>query len=134
MGTYKAELVGSIISGKVSGELDIALVNEWLKKLQEQEASSTLNLNRFYDIREINGVNLNFDELVSVAQRRLGGYKSTEATRSAFWVSTPLNYGIARMYQSLNDGTPFKIGVFYKLDEVAEFLGVEEKVLEDLTL
>jgi len=37
------------------------------------------------------------------------------------------------MYQSLIKDTPFKIGVFYKLDEVADFLGVDETTLADIT-
>lgn len=132
MGTYKTKIIDNIICSKLNGELDASLANAWVEKLEEQEASAKHILHRFHDVRDINAVHLNFDDLWSIAQRRLGAYQSGDATMSAFWVSTPLNYGVARMYQALTDGTPFKIEVLYKIDEVAKFLDVNKTVLEDI--
>lgn len=131
MGTYNTKVVGNIICSKLVGELDATLASEWVEKLEEQEAGKTLH--RFHDVRDINAVHLSFDDLWSIAQRRLGAYKSGDETHSVFWVSTPLNYGIARMYQALTDGTPFKIEVLYKIEEVADFLGVDKKLIENVT-
>ena len=131
MGTYKTQIVSNIICSKLSGELDAALSNEWVIKLEEQEEGKTLH--RFHDVRDVNAVHLNFDVLWGIAQRRLDAYKSGDETRSAFWVSTPLNYGIARMYQALTEGTPFKIEVLYKIDEIADFLEVDKKSIENVT-
>lgn len=133
MGTYKTKIIDNIICGKITGELNASLANEWVEKLEEQEASTKETLHRFYDVRDINAVHLSFDDLWSIAQRRLGAYQSGDANLSAFWVSTPLNYGVARMYQALTDGTPFKIEVLYKLDEVADFLGVDIEPLENVS-
>ena len=133
MGTYKTKIVSNIICSQLCGELDNSLINEWVTTVEEQEASSTVTLNRFYDMRGINAVQLNFDELWSVSQHRLSTYESGDVTMLAFWVSTPLNYGVTRMYQSLLKDTPFKVGVFYNLDEVAGFLGVNEEILADIT-
>lgn len=133
MGSYNTKIVSNIICSQLCGELDKTLVNEWIKRIEEQEANSIVTLNRFYDMREINEVHLNFDELWSVSQHRLGTYESGDAIMLAFWVSTPMNYGVARMYQSLFKDTSFKIGVFYKLEEVADFLGVDEKILANIT-
>ncbi|MDH5600627.1 MAG: hypothetical protein OEY78_04900 [Gammaproteobacteria bacterium] len=130
MAAYKSRVIDNIICDKVSGELDASLASEWVDKLEEHEAHSKMTLHRFHDVRDINAVNLSFDNLWSVAQRRLYAYKSGHETLAAFWVSTPLNYGVARMYQSLTAGTPFKIEVFYNLNEVADFLGIEQAKLE----
>ena len=132
MGTYKTKIVDNVICSKLTGELNAALANEWVKKLEEQEDSTIKTLHRFHDVRDIDAVHLSFDDLWNIAQRRLGKYESGEETLSAFWVSTPLNYGVSRMYQALTEGTPFKIDVLYKLDEVADFLGVDQKMLEDV--
>ena len=132
MGTYKAIIIGNIICSKITGELDAALANEWVEKLEEQEVDSNITLHRFHDVRDIDAVHLSFDDLWGVAQRRIGSYESGQSTLSAFWVSTPLNYGIARMYQALTDGTPFKIEVLYKIEEVAEFFGIDKKTIEDI--
>lgn len=131
MGTYQTKIVGEIICSKLVGELDATLSSEWVEKLEEQEAGKTLN--RFHDVRDINAVHLSFDDLWSIAQRRLESYESGKETLSVFWVSTPLNYGIARMYQALTDGTPFKIEVLYDIEEVADFLGVDKKLIENVT-
>lgn len=132
MGACNTKIVGNIICSKLMGELDVSLAREWVEKLEEHETNSSQSLNRFHDVRDINAIHLSFDELWSIAQRRLDTYKSGVATKSAFWVNTPLNYGVARMYQALTDGTPFRIEVFYKLEQVASFLGIDEKVLSDV--
>ncbi len=133
MNTYKNKIVDNIICAKITGELNASLANEWVEKLEEQEAETSTTLHRFYDVREINAVHLSFDDLWGIAQRRLASYQAGDENLSAFWVSTPLNYGVARMYQALTDGTPFKIEVLYKLEEVADFLGVDKNILEDIT-
>lgn len=132
MNKYQTKIVENIICSRVSGELDAALAGEWVDMLEKQEAKSNQILHRFYDVRQINAVHLSFDDLWSIAQRRIESYKTSEPNLSAFWVSTPLNYGVARMYQALTDGTPFKIEVFYKLDEVADFLEVDVSLLESV--
>jgi len=132
MGTYKSKIIGNIICSKITGELDAALANEWVEKLEEKEAGSNITLHRFHDVRDIDAVHLSFDDLWGVAQRRIGSYGSGQSTLSVFWVSTPLNYGISRMYQALTDGTPFKIEVLYKIEEVAEFLGVDQQIIEEV--
>ena len=133
MGTYKTKVVDNIICSKLKGELDETLAREWVVKLEEQEAHTEQTLHRFHDVRDINAIHLSFDELWEIAQRRLDAYKSGQSTLSVFWVSTPLNYGVARMYQALTDGTAFKIEVIYELEEVAEFLGINKSVIEDVT-
>lgn len=132
MGTYKSIVVNSIICSKLSGELNDTLASEWIEQLEIIESKNKGILNRFHDVRDINAVNLSFDDLWGIAQRRLGTYKALEPTLSAFWVSTPLNYGVSRMYQALTDGTPFKIEVLYEIDEVASFLGVDKSLLENI--
>ena len=131
MGTYQTKIIDNVICSKLDGELDATLASEWVEKLEEQEVGKTLH--RFHDVRDINAVHLSFDDLWSIAQRRLESYEAGEPTRSAFWVSTPLNYGIARMYQALTDGTPFKIEVLYKIEEIADFLGVDKAIIENVS-
>lgn len=133
MSAYKTRVIENIICDKVSGELDAGLANIWVDKLEQHEGQSDKPLNRFHDVRDINAVHLSFDDLWEIAQRRLSSYKEGHETLAAFWVSTPLNYGVARMYQSLTDGTPFKIEVFYNIDEVADYLGVEQAALENIS-
>lgn len=133
MGTYKTTIIDNIICSKLTGELDAKLASEWVEKLEEQEAQVNKTLHRFHDVRDINAVHLNFEDLWGIAQRRLGSYESGEATMSAFWVSTPLNYGVSRMYQALTEGTPFRIEVLYKIEEVADLLGVDKKILENVS-
>lgn len=132
MGTYKSKIIDNIICDKLTGELDAALAAEWVDKLEEQEKSTPQTLHRFHDVRDIDAVHLSFDDLWNIAQRRIAAYEIGKENIAAFWVSTPLNYGVSRMYQALTDGTPFKIEVFYNLNEVADYLGVNQKLLEEV--
>jgi len=132
MKKYQTRIIDNIICDKLAGELDATLASNWVDKLEELESSTEQTLHRFHDVRDINAVHLSFDDLWRIAQRRLGAYEAGKENLAAFWVSTPLNYGVARMYQALTDGTPFKIEVLYKIEEVADFLGVDKKILEDI--
>lgn len=132
MESYKSKIVDNIICDQVTGELDAALAAEWVDKLEEQEKSTTQTLHRFHDVRGINAVHLSFDDLWNIAQRRIASYEKGQENIAAFWVSTPLNYGVSRMYQALTDGSPFKIEVFYELNKVADYLGVNQKLLEEI--
>lgn len=131
MGLYNTQIVGNIICSKLVGELDAALSGEWVENIEKLESGKTLH--RFHDVREVNAIHLSFDDLWSLSQRRLDAYKIGDETHSVFLVSTPLNYGVARMYQALTEGTPFKIEVLYEIEEAAEFLGVDMKIIENVT-
>lgn len=133
MNTLKTKIIDTIICSQVTGELDAVFANQWVEKLEEQESQSGQITRRFHDVRGINAVRLSFDDLWGIAQRRLSSYKNLNETFTVFWVSTPLNYGVSRMYQALTDGTPFKIEVLYKLDEVADYLGVDISILENIS-
>jgi hypothetical protein len=133
MSVYSCKVIDNLICDKVSGELDSNLANKWVYELELREGQVNKTLHRFHDVRDINAVHLSFDDLWNIAQRRLNSYKEGHETLAAFWVSTPLNYGVARMYQALTEGTPFKIKVLYNLDEVADYLGVEQAMIENIT-
>lgn len=133
MPSYKTKVDGNVLFSYLSGELDSELARQWVDQLEKEEASAGTVLHRFHDVRDVNAVHLSFDDLWSFAQRRMDTYVGNDATKAAFWVSTPLNYGVSRMYQALTDGTPFEIEVLYELDEIAEFLGVELTQLENFS-
>ncbi|MFK5915760.1 MAG: hypothetical protein QM484_15445 [Woeseiaceae bacterium] len=132
MGTYQTKIVGDLICSKLVGELNSELSSEWIAGLETQELDKSKTLHRLHDVREINAIHLSFDDLWAVAQRRLSTYEMCEKTLTVFWVSTPLNYGVARMYQALTDGTPFKIEVLYKIEEVAKFLNVDLETVKNI--
>ena len=134
MCAYKSKVIDNILYDKVSGELDAELANEWVDNLEHHESSTNRSLHRVHDVRDINAIHLSFDDLWAIAQRRLNVYQSGHDTLSVFWVSTPLNYGVARMYQALTDGTPFKIEVLYDINEVADFLDVNQNIIENINL
>ena len=132
METYQTKIINNIICSKLEGELNSPLAKAWVDKLEAHEVSCEKTLHRFHDVRDINAIHLSFDDLWEVAQRRITSYKAGCETLSVFLVSTPLNYGVARMYQALTDGTPFKIEVLYSIEEAAEFLGVDVKLIDDV--
>lgn len=133
MNDYHLQVVNGLICDKVAGELDAALAFRWVDELEKLEHEAESPMNRFHDVRNVDAVHLCFNDLWDIAQRRLASYKEGDETVAAFWVSNPLNYGVSRMYQALTDGTPFKIEVFYKLEDVADFLGVSTKMLEEIS-
>lgn len=133
MATFKLKVINNIICSELSGELDAALVNQWVEKLEELESGLGNITRRFYDVRKVSAVNVDFDNLYSFAQRRIKMYQDGDEILTAFWVSTPLNYGMARMFQSLTESTPLKVEVHYTLKEITDFLNIDILLLENVT-
>ena len=134
MGTYKAKINDGLMCTHLSGELDARLATDWVTEIEQQERSYGSALNRFHDVREVDAIHLSFDELWDFAQRRMEFYANAPPTHVVFFVSNPLNYGIARMYQALTDGTSVSIEVLYDIEACANFLGRSVETLQNVSV
>jgi hypothetical protein len=111
----------------VEGPVDL---DDWLKNIDEYNLTGATKF-ELYDLRKSSG------EFKSTSARHLH-YDSNpkksirnEQSRTAILVTTPSAYGLARMYTAYAeaDGVPWKIEIFYSMEEAGRWLNVDLKGL-----
>ena len=83
---------------------------------------------RFADLSHISGINLTVSDVCAIAEIRAEDYKGTRVT-TVFFVSSPLSYAVAAMYQQLMAETPIRIEVVVLLSAACHLLGVGPELL-----
>ncbi len=92
------------------------------KQLRVIEDASPTSINRVTDMTDVAGSSLNFETMEDfVATRRHVELKNP--IRSAVIAPGLLAYGLARMFQSLNDNPQIEVKLFKVLDEALAWVG-----------
>lgn len=86
------------------------------------------SFNRFSNISETDFSNIKFEEVRQIYLRRIAEYKGP-AVKSVFYIKTDLQYGVARMYQTLMTDTPIKVEIYKAPEECANYLNVPTEIL-----
>jgi len=76
---------------------------------------------------------VNYEELSGIADQR-SDYASKhleKKVKMAFFVTHPLSFGMARMYENLLDNAKFEINIYYSLEEASKFLDVDLSLLKE---
>ncbi len=79
-------------------------------------------LDQLWDFGKLDRVELSSETIRTLAQENPFGAGS----RRAFFVPTPLAFGLARMFQSYADESEDDIAVFWTRSEAIQWLGFEE--------
>ena len=113
--------------------LDSNKIKNFISFLDESSVSRDPHFCRFVDLTKISGLSVNYEHLLPIAQTRQKYYvsKFTKKVRMGFYVNNPLTFGMARMYQSLNDDELMETLISESLNEIAEFLNCEKSDLEN---
>ncbi|PKL35551.1 MAG: hypothetical protein CVV44_22385 [Spirochaetae bacterium HGW-Spirochaetae-1] len=107
---------------------DLVELDDWLNSIDEYNRSGATKL-ELYDLRKVSG------EFKTAYARQLH-YNSSpksssrdEKARTAILVTTPSAYGLARVYTAYAeaDGVPWKVEIFYSMEEACQWLGVDMK-------
>jgi len=112
--------------------LDSYKIKDFITFLDESSKSRDPHFSRFVDLTKISGLSVNYENLMPVAQTRQKYYVSnfTRKVKMGFFVNNPLAFGMARMYQSLNDDKYMETLISESLDEIAKFLKCDKSELE----
>ena len=82
-------------------------------------------LDRIEDMRKLDSIKLGFKELSSFT-RNLQNLQLPRIVKSAILTSGPLQYGIARMFQTILDHPKMKIEIFSNEDEANKWLSSDQ--------
>ena len=78
----------------------------------------------FLDLSLVDRIDIDFDKIAGFARFDKGLLDPNVSVRAAALVSTPLAFGVVRMYQALMSDANLDLCIFYQRSECADFIGV----------
>jgi hypothetical protein len=108
--------------------LDDRLLDDIVAWILIIEKTST-PFNRFIDFSRLTKISVHIDHVFEVAQERAETFAGATPVRTAIYCNALVGFGIARLYESLMEGTPIKVSAFRDLPSAAEWLSVPAAIL-----
>jgi hypothetical protein len=82
-------------------------------------------INRIEDMRKLHGIHIGFTELMDFAQN-LRTIQLSKPVKTAILTSNPLQYGVARMFQSILEHPQMEIKIFSDEEEASHWLSAKD--------
>ncbi len=114
-----------------SGVLDTSKIRDFIDFLNSSSEVKEHQFDRFIDLTRISGISVKYQDLYPIANERKIYYQKSivPGVKMAILVNNPLSFGMARMYQMLNDDANIEINIFETIEEVANFLQIDISIL-----
>ena len=120
-----------LLTLKISDTLTLNELSEILKAIYTEKNGKNAFYNRFVDLSDLKVIEIDFDTFSShtIRYRRL--IKPDTPVKISLFI--PENYigGFPNLYKSMLSNDQFKIEISDSLDDCAEYLSVDKKLLED---
>ena len=117
---YEFRDEGTYYYARLSGSLDRAELNAMTQEVERLEDAGVM-LDRITDFTSVERIDVGFEEVFAVAQRRAERRVATPI-RSALVANRPVQFGFARMFQMLNDNPRIQIRIFGSLEEAQQWM------------
>ncbi|MDE3056545.1 MAG: hypothetical protein KGJ59_01125 [Bacteroidota bacterium] len=90
-------------------------------KAEGLEKASAIGVNRLIDLRGAQAINIEFSDVSDFVARRRS-FKLPNNVKSAFLTSDPVQFGFARMFQTILDHPQITVEVFENEKEALDWL------------
>ena len=107
------------------------MADELVAFIEGKEQLDSEPFNRFTDLSELDEIRLKFGHIFNIAVQRRMSTANRPRVKSAFFSNTVVGFGIARMYETLMEGSTVEVRAFRDLAAAAVWLGVPEATLRD---
>jgi hypothetical protein len=111
------------------GVLDASEAAQIVEFVEIKETEMETGFDRFIDLTQLDSIKLSAADVKELAGRRRTFNPNEFRVKSAFFVTHPLTYGIAHMYEQLLNSTRIEVHVFSELEEAAAWLLVKPQRL-----
>jgi len=131
MWTLNINEENKLLKLKISDTLTFNELSEFLKEIYDKNNGKFATYNRFTDLSDLKNIKLDFDTFSScIHECRRKIAPDTPIKISLF---IPKNYigGFPHLYKSMLSNDQFSIEISDSLEECAEYLSVDQKLLED---
>jgi hypothetical protein len=116
---------------KFSDTLTLNELSEFLKEIYDKNDGKFATYNRFVDLSDLKDIEIDFDTFSSCIQEYRKQIKPDILVKVSLFI--PENYigGFPHLYKSMLSSDLFQIEILDSLDECAEYLSVDKKLLEN---
>jgi hypothetical protein len=117
---------------KISDRLNLEELSDILKAIYIENDGKIAFYNRFVDLSNLKVIEIDFDTFSSYTSRYRRLIKPDTPVKISLFI--PENYigGFPHLYKSMLSNDQFKIEISESLDQCAEYLSVDKKLLEDV--
>ena len=110
--------------------LNEKVVDEIVAFLEKIEASSDKPFNRYSDLSQLEGIDLNFDYVYRISLHRRLTFMHQPPVKSAFFVTTEEAAHIIDIHILMTDHSPLQVAMFRDVPAAAQWLNVSPEDLE----
>jgi len=118
-----------LLVARPKGVFDAATAEKIIEFIELKEAEEETGFNRFCDLSCLEVIYLSPLEVARLAARRREFNPNDIRVKSAFFATSPLAYGIARMYERMLDSPRIEVRVWSDKQAAADWLGVNQDKL-----
>lgn len=109
--TIEAEFIDGLLVIRGSGTVTASDLREVPALTTAFDAGRAVTPNRLVDLTAVEDFEIGFPEMLATVRERRGAAMSGP-TRAAFLTASAVQYGMARMFQSLNDNAHVTVEIF----------------------
>jgi len=113
---------GAVLFARVFGVFTAPELNHLASTAEIAEASHLVSLDRITDLTAAERFEVGFREIYYFAIRR-SKQRFSRVVKSAIIVQDPVQFGIARLYEALNDNPQIQIRILRSVPEAQEWFG-----------
>lgn len=124
---------GTILFARLFGVFTAPELNHLATEAEIAEASHPLSLDRITDLTEVERFEVGFREIFYFAMRR-GQQRFSRVVKSAIVVQEPVQLGIARIYETLNENPQIHICILRSVTEAMEWFADPKDAPSDTEL
>jgi hypothetical protein len=116
---------------RISDTLTLNELSEFLKEIYDKNDGKFATYNRFVDLSDLKDIEIDFDTFSSCIQEYRRCINLDNPVKISLFI--PENYigGFPHLYKSMLSDDLFQIEILDSLDECAEYLSVDKKLLEN---
>ena len=115
----------NVLVARLRGVFDASMAEQLVEFVEIKEMEVETGFNRFCDLTHLEGIRLSTGDIVRLADRRRAFNPNYIHVKSAFWVTDPLGFGIARMYEQLLNSPRIEVRVWGDKLAAANWLGTK---------
>jgi hypothetical protein len=111
---------GAILFARIFGVFTPLELNQLATEAEIAEASQPISLDRITDLTAVERFEVGFREIYSFAIRR-SKQRFSRVVKSAIVVHEPVQFGIARIYEALNENPQIELRILRNVAEATEW-------------
>jgi hypothetical protein len=131
MWTLKIDEEKKLLLLKISDILTLNELSEMLKAIYDENDGKFAVFNRFADFSKLKEIEIDLDTVSSHVHEYRRQIKPDNPVKISLFIPQKYIKGFSYLYKSMLSDDLFKIEILESLDECAEYLSVDKKLLEN---